>query len=198
MPEVSAGVFLRFAFSSARAKQRLVAAGVRGEWPAYRVPPDHWYRVRVAVTRMIRTGDVSAAAVARALAYVPADRRQRVAIFITGFAAGWPRLRATHVPGRRLSCSVAGLRVRISAHATVRRRRVLYLRYSYSRARLLNPRERTYLELLRRAVGPGETPAVLWLVDGSVSGFRRTSKDGAFVDSQAREFIRLWRANGGQ
>lgn len=199
MPTISAGIFFRFAYLSARAKDRMIGRAVAGDWPGYAVPPDHWVRLRHGLQRMIRTGDTSPKAIADILAKVPIDRRGQIAEILTGFAAAWPQLRARKAPGQSLFVRYGDLTVRCRPHTTiVASRRVIAVRFSYGHTRLRNLAERRQLELLRQAcAGTSSHAATLTAITASVGMVRPDASADAFLRAEAQAFRSLWRQHGG-
>lgn len=199
MVTLSAGGFLAFAELGARGKRGMVARGLRGRWPQYRVPPDYWVRMRWALQRMIRSSNYSRSLLAQVLANVPEDRRREVRQLLDGFVENWPRTGAKWSHHSRLEWQIGDLTVRCQPHSTVTLdgRKVL-LRFAYRSTGLLGPKEQAQLELLRLASAGDLSIGVLNVGLGSLRFVRVNDERRAFLIAEADEFLRLWRAGGGR
>lgn len=202
MPSISSGQFVKFAFAGAKGKRGMVSRAVARQSSAvpYAMRHDHWYRLRLALQRMIRTRDCSASAIARAAATFPKDRRAAFRELLESFAKQWPLLDAVPQSRPTLRPSINGLEIRSIPHAAVRiRGRRYYLRFVYSRQEPRGADARLEAQLLRAcALRARAWPALLLVGSASLVAARRDADAARLLTSEASEYVRLWKWAGGK
>lgn len=201
MPSTSAGQFVKFAFAGARGKRGLIRRAVaRQSTPMpYAMRHDHWWQLRVALQRMIRTGDCSATAISRAAAKFPEDRRATFRAMLESFARHWPHVGAMPGPRPALKPSVNGLEIRSIPHAAVRiGKRCYYVRFVYSNEPPRDLEGRLESQLLRVcALRARARPALLVVRSATLVPPHRDRDASRLLDSETREYVRLWQWAGG-
>jgi len=166
----------------------------------YVIRQDHWFQLRFALQRMIRTSDYSARAIARARAKLPPDRRNDFRQLLESFARQWSLLGATPEPRPAITPTINDVTIRSIPHAAAMiSSRRYYLRFVYTPRPLRDMPSRMEAQLLRECALRSRAWPALLVVDGAVLiPARRDPQAAVLLSAQAAEYARLWQWAGGR